>query len=116
MTDKADTIKKKAAMLQALEKTLGVVTTACRNVGVSRETHYKWLRIDEKYQKAVEDLNEVALDFGESQLHQLMKDTQPAAIIFYLKTKGKKRGYIERHEFEHGGSITINTHEGDKDL
>jgi len=29
-----------------------------------------------------------------------VKEGNPAATIFFLKTKGKKRGYIERQEIE----------------
>jgi len=90
-----DTQKK--AMLEALEKSLGVVSTACKAVGISRQTHYNWLKEDE-YKTAVEDLSEVAIDFAESHLHKLIKDGNPAATIFFLKTKGKGRGYVERQE------------------
>ncbi len=40
------------------------------------------------------------LDFAESNLKKLEKEGNPAATIFFLKTKGKKRGYIERQEIE----------------
>jgi len=90
--------EKKIAMLNALEKSLGVVTTAAKNVGIHRQTHYDWMNKDKEYKKAVQELNEVALDFAESQLHKQMKDGNTSATIFYLKTKGKKRGYIERQE------------------
>ena len=90
-----DTQKK--AMLEALEKSLGVVSTACKAVGISRQTHYNWLKED-KYKTAVEELSEVAIDFAESHLHKLIKDGNPAATIFFLKTKGKGRGYVERQE------------------
>ena len=33
-------------MLEALEKTLGVVTSACKIVGIDRTTHYQWLKDD----------------------------------------------------------------------
>jgi CRP-like cAMP-binding protein len=85
-------------MLAALEKSLGVVTTACRAVGMSRDTHYRWLKEDPEYAHQVAGLAEIALDFGESQLHKLMQDGNPASVIFFLKTKGKGRGYVESNE------------------
>jgi hypothetical protein len=87
----------KKAMVQALEKSLGIVTAACKVVGISRQTHYNWLE-DPEYKKAVGEIGDVALDFAESHLHKLIKDGNPAATIFYLKTKGKERGYVERQE------------------
>lgn len=90
----------KKAMIQALEKSLGVVTSACKSVGINRSTHYEWLKTDEEYKKAVEDVENIALDFAESQLHKQIKDGNTAGTIFYLKTKGKKRGYVERQEIQ----------------
>ena len=40
------------------------------------------------------------MDFVESKLHKQIKDDNTTATIFYLKTKGKKRGYVERREVE----------------
>lgn len=91
---------KKAAMLKALEESLGIVTTACAKVDISRNTHYLWLKDDPIYAEAVRDLEEVVLDFGESALHELVKQLNPAGVIFMLKTKGKRRGYIERTEID----------------
>ena len=90
----------KKAMVEALEKSLGIVTTACRAVGVARATHYNWMRDDPEYRAAVESLADMALDFGESQLHKLMQEGSPAAVIFFLKTKGKGRGYVEGSELK----------------
>jgi len=87
-------------MLDALEKSLGVVTAACKAVGIGRTTHYLWMQEDAEYKAAVEGLSDVALDFAESQLHKQIKDGNSTATIFFLKTKGKKRGYIERQEVE----------------
>ena len=96
--DRTDT--KKAAMLEALEKSLGIVSTACKMVDISRQTHYAWLKADEEYKKAVNSIQDSVLDFAESHLYKLVKEGNPAATIFFLKTKGKKRGYIERQEIE----------------
>jgi hypothetical protein len=90
----------KRAMLDALEKSLGVVTAACKAVGIGRTTHYLWMQEDAEYKAAVDGLSDVALDFAESQLHKQIKDGNSTATIFFLKTKGKKRGYIERQEVE----------------
>lgn len=87
-------------MLDALEKSLGVVTAACKAVGIGRTTHYLWMQEDAEYKAAVDGLSDVALDFAESQLHKQIKDGNSTATIFFLKTKGKKRGYIERQEVE----------------
>lgn len=86
----------KKAMIDALEKSLGVVTSACKSVGIARQTHYQWLKEDDDYKTKVEELSNVALDFAESQLHMQIKDGNPTSTIFFLKTKGKVRGYIER--------------------
>ena len=87
-------------MIKALEKSLGVVTIACKEVDIARKTHYEWYNEDAEYRKAVDDLSDVALDFAESMLHKQIQEKDTTATIFYLKTKGKKRGYIERQEFD----------------
>jgi hypothetical protein len=98
---------KKQAMIKALEDALGVVTTAARKVGIDRKTHYNWLSDDEDYKRAVDDISDVALDFAESQLHKQIQSGEVSSTIFYLKTKGKKRGYVERQEVEHGGGVSL---------
>ena len=97
--DKSRHIKKEA-MLQALEKSLGVVTVACKQSDIPRSTYYKWLKEDQEFAKAVKEIENIALDFAESQLHSQMRDGNTSAKIFYLKTKGKKRGYVERQELD----------------
>lgn len=85
-------------MLDALEKSLCVVTTACKMVDMPRSMHYQWMKEDEEYKNNVEALENIVLDFAESKLHKQVEKGDTTAIIFLLKTKGKKRGYIERVE------------------
>lgn len=92
------TLHTKKRLLEALEKSLGVVTIACKEVDVTRTTFYNYLESDTEFAAAVEQIGDVALDFAESQLFKQIKEGNPASTIFYLKTKGKKRGYIERQE------------------
>ena len=88
----------KKAILEALEKSLGVVTVACTKLGIHRSTFYRYYNEDEEFRKAADEMQEVSLDFAESQLFEQMRSGSAAATIFYLKTKGKKRGYIEKSE------------------
>ena len=67
-------------------------------VGIDRQTHYNWLKDDADYKAKVEALDDVVLDFAESKLHQSINNGSDTATIFFLKTKGKKRGYIEKQE------------------
>ena len=61
---------KKSQMLEALEKSLGVVTTAAQKVGISRRQHYNWLKSDQAYCDAVADINNLSLDLAESKLNK----------------------------------------------
>lgn len=97
----------KKAMLEALEKTLGIVSTAANIVGITRKTHYDWLQKDLEYVKAVNDLDNLALDYAESKLFKNIEKEKEASVFFYLKTKGKKRGYVERQEIVHQGGIPL---------
>jgi len=98
----------KKAILEALEKHLGIVTTACRTVGVGRTTFYGWLNEDKEFAKKVEDVQNIALDFAESQLHKQIGDGNTSATIFYLKTKGKGRGFVERQEITGANGMPTN--------
>lgn len=85
-------------MLLSMEKSLGVVSVAAKQAGISRNTHYRWMKEDPEYKSAIEELENVTLDFAESKLHEQIIEGNVTAIIFFLKTKGKVRGYIERQE------------------
>lgn len=88
----------KKRMLEALTKTLGVVTQACEEADVSRTQFYKWVNEDDEFKKEVESVSDIAIDFTESKLFKQIDEENITAIIFYLKTKAKHRGYIERQE------------------
>jgi hypothetical protein len=99
------TRSQKEAMLDAMEKNLGIVTDSCRQIGISRDTHYRWLKEDKQYKKAIKDIENVALDFAESALLQQIKKGNPLSTMFYMKCKGKKRGYIEQQDVKITGNM-----------
>lgn len=115
--DTKDTLKKEN-LLKALEASLGVVSIACKKANVHRSSHYRWLNDDPDYKKAVESIDDLTLDFAETALHRQIKRGNVVATIFLLKTRGKKRGYVEKTEVEHSGEVTSNTviKWGDKEI
>jgi hypothetical protein len=94
------TIEHKKSLLKAMVKSLGNVTEACKETGLNRDSYYKYYNTDEKFKQTVRDIAEMRLDHVEKQLDKLIDDLDSKAITFFLKTKGKQRGYIERTEID----------------
>lgn len=73
------------------------ISTACEDFGMSRTQFYRWMR-DEEFRDAIEDIDEYLLDLAEAGLINHIEKENIAAVIFFLKTKGRSRGYSERRE------------------
>lgn len=94
---------KKKTFIEALRKNMGNVSKTCDQAKVGRTTFYDWKEADKEFKTEVENIDEYLLDFAENALYKQIKDGNTTATIFYLKTKGKKRGFIERQEVEQVG-------------
>lgn len=94
------TVKKKEAVLEALERTAGNIKMACMQVKIARSRFYEWLKEDEYFKERYEEVMEGLIDYAESKLMQAISNNNITAIIFFLKTKGKHRGYVERVEVD----------------
>lgn len=104
---KQDPINHKKKLIEALEKSLGIVTPACKEVGVSRETFYRYYKEDPEFKSKVDDINEITLDFAENQLLKKIKEGSERSILFYMKYKARKRGYTDSLDITSDGkSIT----------
>ena len=97
----------KAALLKALKIARGIVTTACDAVGLTRKTYYDYYNSDPDFKREADDVQETAIDFVEGKLFEQIESGIPTSTLFYLKTKAKHRGYIERTEVSHTGSIPV---------
>lgn len=94
---KAASIKvKKKKLLEALERSLGIVTSACKEVGLSRNQFYLYYNTDEDFKKRVDEIQDITLDFVENQLLKKIRDGSEKSILFYMKYRGRKRGYIDK--------------------
>lgn len=96
---KSDALKK--TLLEALRKTCGNITEACKKANVHRNTYYFYYDRDEDFRKEVACVKEELLDWGEGKLIEGINKGDKASaalLIFFLKTQGKHRGYVERTE------------------
>jgi hypothetical protein len=104
---KHDSLLNKKKLLECLEKHLGLVSPACKEAGLSRETFYKYYREDPDFKLAVDELNEITLDFAEAQLLKKIKEGSERSILFYMRYKARKRGYTDHLDITSDGkSIT----------
>lgn len=88
-------------IIRALKSKQGFVTLAAKALNVTPQAIYKRIRTNKTIERAVEEIKESHLDFAESQLLRKIKSEDLGAICFYLKCKGKDRGYIEKAQIEH---------------
>jgi len=103
MAEKRNPELHKRQLLAALERHLGIVSPACKEVNITRKMFYEYMKKDEDFKKAVEDIQEVQLDFVEHKLLKNIESGDIASTIFFMKTRGRKRGYGQHVE----SSITI---------
>lgn len=95
------TKKKQELFIEALTQSAGNISVACKKVGISRETYYKWYKdTDVTFKTKVDEVNEGLVDLAETMLLKNIKEGRTAEIIFFLKTKGRERGYVERVEID----------------
>ena len=81
--------------LQTMEKSLGILSVALQKSEVSRQEYDGWLE-NKEFIRRLEIVKETAVDYVENKLLTKINTGDLQAIQYYLKTKGKKRGYVER--------------------
>lgn len=92
---------------QAITDAQGLISVAARRLGIARSTIYSAIKKHASVREAVEDARERTTDLAEGQLFKKLQEGDLTAIIFYLKTQAKKRGYIERQERHHTGALDV---------
>lgn len=85
-------------MCEAIEAKKGYVSAVAKELKISRTSFYAYLKDMPKAQEKLAEVREARTDFVESKLMGLIDDGNVTAIIFYLKTQAKERGYVERQE------------------
>ncbi len=85
--------ERKRKALITFEESGGNISSACAVAEVSREAWRSWKREDEDFKNKVIEIQEKITDYVEGKLLGHIKKNSLDATMFYLKTKGKDRGY-----------------------
>ena len=94
-------------IIQVYEKKGCNITATCTALGISRKTFYEWKEKKKKLAEGLDEVDESILDWAESKLKEHIDNNDLQALIFFLRTKGKKRGYVEKTESD----VNINAFE-----
>lgn len=100
-----DTETKKEMFVNLFTRKKTNIAETCKAMGISRRTYYNWYKEDEDFSESIDEAREALLDWAEGRLRSRMRAGSDAAVIFFLKTQGKKRGYVERQSIEHSGQV-----------
>ncbi len=91
-----------------LFKDLGCnISATCAAMKMGRQTFYNWKDASEEFTNEVEDTVEGMIDYVESKLMLNIKAGHEKSIFFFLRTRAKHRGYVERQETVHEGEMTF---------
>lgn len=95
----------KLKVLELLASRFGIIRTCLKEAGISTTLYYKWLREDEVFSDKVDDIMEQTKDKVELKLFKLISEDHPSSVHFYLKTKCKDRGYVDKQILENHVSL-----------
>lgn len=96
----------KSDLKKAIEGSGGYISEIARRLKCDWHTADKYIKEFELTEDLIVE-DERATDRAEIKLMQAIEDGEIAAIIFRLKTKGKKRGYVERQEVTGAGGDKV---------
>lgn len=98
MSSKSVIANRKKKILELYSKKACNVSAVCSAVGISRKTFYDYMNTDAEFKEQIEEDKEAILDNAESILQKKIMGEDTTSLIFFLKTKGKTRGYYEKSE------------------
>ena len=101
------TKQRKKLFLRLFVDKVGSISELCKAIRIDRKTYYNWMKADEVFNEDVQNMREALIDFAEGKLLKLIDEKNVAAVIFFLKTQAKHRGYIEKTELGLSGEATI---------
>jgi hypothetical protein len=99
--------KSKSYFIRCLKEKNGILTEALVKSHHTREWYNACIKTSPVFKRKVESIFEETLDYVEAKLLKAVEEGNTSAIMFYLKCKGKGRGYIEKSDKELSGNIEV---------
>ena len=98
---------KKALFISELKSRLGLIMGTCDALSIPYSRVRDWAKNDPEFAEALVSVKEYTLDAVENELFKKITGGDTKAIIFYLQTKGRSRGFGNKLEVtgEDGGPI-----------
>jgi hypothetical protein len=92
---------------EALEGSRGNITRISERIGVRRISLYQFIEKHPYLREEIEQEKEKIYDTAEDKLHKAMQEGEPWAVKITLLNhkKGQARGYGERLQLDHEGTI-----------
>jgi len=89
---------KQKDVLEAIKGSGSVTNTIAKRLGVTWHTAKRYINKWEATKRAFEDEEQTILDQAESAIYQSIQNGNTQDAKWLLATKGKNRGFSERHE------------------
>jgi len=90
----------------ALEKAGGFISRAAKMLNITTGALSRRIKRSKKLQELKAEIDERYLDLAESKLINKINKEDLGAICFYLKCRGKERGYIEKQIIDLNSKVT----------
>lgn len=90
-----------SAIETAIKEKRGNISAVARSFGVSRNAIDNRINKSPVLKEALKQARDTMLDNAETALYDDALNGNTTALIFFLKTQGKARGYVERQELQH---------------
>tara|TARA_R100000781_G_C3973427_1_gene90971 strand:+ start:99 stop:482 length:384 start_codon:yes stop_codon:yes gene_type:complete len=90
----------KEQLQQAIQNSGGFVSVASNNLNCTRKTIYNYLEKYPELKEMLQDIKEQYLDMAEAKLIEKIRSGATPELLFYLKTQGKSRGYVEKQQID----------------
>lgn len=94
-------------IIEAIKGSGGIISTIAKRLNVSWHTADKYIQQSEETKEALADEREAILDMAEGALYGSIKEGNTQDAKWLLATKGRKRGFNEKVDIEHSGSLTV---------